>query len=128
MRFLLDIMAKKNKPEIKPLKIQQKVMIDVTKKMNKGLFKTEEERDKYYSERLNIRLSEELEKYIDKSSKKYVVGLISGAILSFLGGMTASSLIWWASEKNTAPYTSLVIAVACGVAFCIGIWIGLGPG
>ena len=97
---------------------QAKEDLDVA--YNSGEVTTHEEMKSYFDERLRIRLEEQLTKITFRANKSQIIGLVQGALLSFLGGMFASSIFWWASTETC---TSVIVGWACGIAFIISLII-----
>ena len=93
---------------------------DLDGAFSRGEVTTLEEMKSYFDERLTFHLEQQLEKITIKANKSQIVGLVQGALLSFLGGMFASSIFWWVSTKT---WTSVIIGWACGIAFIFSLII-----
>jgi len=82
---------------------------------------------KQTKEFLDTRIKELLEKNLKKmvliSNKNQIIGLVEGALLSFIGGLLASSLFYYVSTKSI---TSIILCVACGISFFIALGLVLG--
>ena len=79
---------------------------------------TPEQSNEFLDKRIKELLEENLKKMVAISNKNQIIGLVEGAILSFLGGMLASSIFWWIDNKSL---TSIVIVGACIIAFVIAL-------